>query len=101
MTANAPDSWLRSLVAPDGVGPVWCDRREVLRRVFVTVRDRQWREVAVTHWESSIDEARGTVILNARHVSDQVAFEWEGRLQVSDDQRELRFALEGKALRDM
>ena len=101
MIANTPDSGLRSLVSPDGVGPVWCDGREVLRRVFVTVRDRQWREIAATHWKSSIDEAQGTATLSARHVSDYVGFQWEGRLQVSDDRREFRFTLEGEALRDM
>jgi hypothetical protein len=101
MIANTPDIGLRSIISPDGIGPIWCDGSEILRRVFVTVRDRQWREVATTRWESSIDEGRGIASLSARHVSDEVAFEWEGRLHVSDDRRELQFVLMGKALREM
>ena len=99
--AYAPNSTLRELVRPDGIAPVWCDGHEFLRRMFITVRDRCWREVGPTHWESAVDEAKRTATLMACHISEQVAFEWQGTLRVSHDLRKLRFALVGKALRDM
>jgi hypothetical protein len=83
------------------VGPIWCDGHEILRRIFVTVRDGRWREVAPTQWETSVDEASGSIAFNARHTSDAVDFEWRGQLRLSEDSRELRFAFEGRALRDM
>ena len=69
--ADTVTNGLHELVHRNGIGPLWCGGREVLRRIFVTVRDRQWREVAPTHWESDIDEARRTATITARHISDQ------------------------------
>jgi hypothetical protein len=99
--ADTLNNTLYKLAHRDGIGPVHCNGREVLRRIFLTVRDRQWREVAPTHWESAIDEARRTATVTARHISDDVAFEWEGKLHVNNDLTELSFAVTGKALRDM
>jgi hypothetical protein len=101
MTGQAPNLGLRDLVRRDGVGPVWCDGREILRRIFVTVRDANWKEVPPTQWNSEIDEGQRTATLTARHVSDSVDFEWKGTLRVSDDSRSLRFEVVGQVLRDM
>jgi D-apionolactonase len=101
MAAHIRNSTLHELVRPDGIAGVWCDGREILRRIFITVRDHRWAEIGPTQWESSLDEAQGTATLKARHIGVHVAFEWEASLRVSSDSRELRFALTGKALRDM
>jgi D-apionolactonase len=101
MEAHSPGSSLRDLVGPGYVGPIWCDGHEILRRIFVTVRDGRWREVAPTQWETSVDEASGSVVFNARHTSEGVDFEWRGELRLGENFRELRFAFEGRALRDM
>src|SRR6185369_14473708 len=99
--ARSRGSSLRDLVRRGYVAPVWCEGREILRRIFVTVRDRQWREVSPTRFEHAIDEACGSVTFNARHVSPEVDFEWRGVLKVGEGARQLSFAFEGKALRDM
>lgn len=101
MAAYVPNSTLRELIRPDGIAPIWCDGHELLRRIFITVRDSGWREVGPTHWESAIDEVTRTVTLRARHINELVDFEWEATLCASHDLRELRFELTGKALRDM
>jgi hypothetical protein len=101
MAARSLNSALRDLAKPAGIGPVHCAGYEILRRMFVTVRDRNWQEIASTHWDSVIDEPHRSATLMARHTSDLVDFEWQGRLYASDDLRELRFAFEGKALRDI
>jgi hypothetical protein len=83
------------------IGSVHCGSHEILRRVFVTVRDRHWLEVAPTQWDSVIDERTHDATLRARHTSELVDFEWEGVLQASADLREVRLDFQGKALRDM
>lgn len=92
---------LRDLVRQGYIAPIWSDGREILRRLFVTVRDRHWREVAPAQFEYALDETAGTVSFSARHVNEDVDFEWHGILKVSDSSRELGFAIEGRALRDM
>jgi hypothetical protein len=52
--------------------------REILRRIFVTVHERQWREGPATHFEYAIDEAAGLAAFNARHVGADVDFKWRG-----------------------
>ena len=92
---------LNSLVHRGFLGPFHCDGREILRRIFVTVRDRRWQEVAPTVWSVVIEEARRTVTLAARHVSEEVDFEWRGTLEASDDLKSVRFSFEGAARRNM
>jgi D-apionolactonase len=100
MTVPAQNSLLRDLVRRDGVGPIWCDGQEILRRIFVTVRDKDWQEVPPIHWESHLDEGQRIAKLSANHTGDSVAFEWRGTLQVSDDLRHIRFWIDGRVLRD-
>jgi len=101
MEAHSPHSSLRDLIGPGYIGPIWSGGQEILRRIFVTVRDGQWREVAPTQWETSVDQASGSIVFNARHASKAVDFEWRGQLHLNEDSREVRFAFEGRALRDM
>lgn len=92
---------LQDLIGEGWIGPVHCDGREILQRLFVTVRDRAWQEVRPTQFNSRIDQAARTVRLSARHTSDLVDFEWQGELTVSDDGSQVRFEFKGHALRDM
>lgn len=94
-----PTHNLREWVRRDGVGPIWWDGYEVLQRIFVTVRDRNWLEIPPTVWRSEVDIDRGTATLTARHESESVGFEWEGALRVGENW--LRFEVTGRALRDM
>jgi hypothetical protein len=77
-------------------GPFYCEGREVLRRIFVTVRDRHWQEIRPTYWESSTDGC-----VTARHQSPDIDFEWRGTFKASDDARCLQFSFEGLARREM
>ena len=101
MNARSQGSSLRDLVRQGYIGPFWCEGQEILRRIFVTVRDRRWGEVPPTNFEYAIDEPAGIATFNARHTSDEVDFEWRGTLKISENGQELRFSFEGKALRDM
>jgi hypothetical protein len=92
---------MRELIGDGWIGPVRCAGREILRRIFVTARDRNWQEVRPTKFERTIDEAKRTARLCARHTSELVDFAWQGDLTVSPDGRSLRFEFEGHALRDM
>src|SRR5690348_1914811 len=92
---------LSSLVQRGFLGPFHCDGREILRRIFVTVRDRNWQEIAPRFWDPVVDGSQRTIALKARHTSEFVDFEWEGRFRASADLRKLRFDFQGKALRDM
>lgn len=94
-------SSLSGLVRHGSIGPVYASGHELLRRIFVTVRDRNWQEVAPCKGTSEVDESRGVVKLAARHTSECVDFEWQGVLQVSKDRRTLCFEFEGTVLRDM
>lgn len=92
---------MRNLIRDGSLGPIHSAGHEIVRRIFVTVRDRNWQEVAPTHWETKVDEERGTVSLVAFHKSDLVDFEWRGTLEIAPDRRSVHFAFEGKARRDM
>jgi len=94
MAAPLPNNALRQLIGDGWIAPVHCDGREILRRIFVTVRDRHWQEVPATQRDSTLDASRRTVTLNARHTSSEVDFEWQGTLQTSSDLRTLHFAFE-------
>lgn len=90
-----------NLIKYGSLGPIHSAGREIVRRIFVTVRDRNWQEVAPTHWETKVDPDLRSVSLFARHKSDLVDFEWRGTLELGPENRSVRFAFEGKARRDM
>jgi D-apionolactonase len=92
---------MRNLIRDGSLGPIHSAGHEIVRRIFVTVRDRNWQEVAPSHWETKVDPERHTVTLFARHKSDLVDFEWRGTLELAPDHRSVHFAFEGKARRDM
>lgn len=92
---------MNNLVRDGSLGPIYSAGHEIVRRIFVTVRDRNWQEVAPTHWETKVDAELGTVSLVALHKSDLVDFEWRGTLEIAPDHRSVRFSFEGKARRDM
>lgn len=92
---------MRDLIRHGSIGPVYSAGHEILRRIFVTVRDRNWQEVAPTHWESVVDEQRRTISIAARHTSELVDFGWRGTLDFSADMRAIRFAFKGTPLIDM
>lgn len=97
--SGQPSSSLQDLIREGSFGPFYWNDFEFLRRVFVTVRDRNWREVSPSRWQCTVDEARNSIHVSARHTSEDIDFAWSGRLDVSADGCELAFEFEGKALR--
>lgn len=89
------------LIGDGYIASVHCSGRELLRRIFVTVRDRNWHEVAPTRFDSTVGESGRRIDFSARHTSELVDFEWQGTLTVSDDARHLHFSFKGKAMREM
>jgi hypothetical protein len=69
--------------------------------MFVTVRDRAWREIPPTDWRASVDPDGHTARLEARHRTEGIDFEWQGMLEVAEDLSAVRFAVEGHVLCDM
>lgn len=86
---------------PSGFGPFRCGGVEILRRIFVTVRDRNWKEIAPSRWDCEVNEMAHITAVQARHVSDLVDFEWRGTLKGSANGRSLQFAFDGEARRTM
>lgn len=92
---------MRNLIRAGSLGPIHSAGHEIIRRIFVTVRDRNWQEVTPAHWETTVDSERRVISVLARHKSELVDFEWRGTLELAADHRSGRFEFEGKALRDM
>jgi hypothetical protein len=84
-----------------GFGPFYCDGVEILRRIFVSVRDRNWNEVLPTEWNGTVNATTRVITVRARHVSELVDFAWLGTVQVSENQRSLQFEFQGEAQRTM
>jgi len=99
------DSWQKSplgdVVKHGSIGPIWSVGREILRRIFVTVRDKRWQEIGPQSWLAEFQAASNMMSFSARHTSDDVAFEWQGTLQVSNGGRHLTFGFTGRSLKDM
>ncbi len=57
--------------------------REVLRRIYVAVRDRNWETIPIQVKESVFESTESTfyVELEARHELDGIVFEWRGSLR--------------------
>jgi hypothetical protein len=92
---------MKELIRPNGFGPFHCEGREILRQIFVTLRDRQWQEISPTQWNCRIDDEAGRISVEARHLSESVDFEWRGVLEVAADGHRVRFAFEGAPRRSM
>src|SRR3569833_960032 len=92
---------LTDVVKHGSIGPIWCEGRELIRRLFVTVRDERWQEVAPAEWVSEYDALSESVSISARHSSDLVDFAWRGSLKLAPRGHGLSFEFTGRALRDM
>jgi hypothetical protein len=90
-----------ALVGSGYFGPVSSAGRQVLQRIFVTVRDREWREIVPQKWECEVHDEDRRATITARHTSQSLDFEWNGELQFSPNEQGLEFSIRGKALRDM
>jgi hypothetical protein len=101
MAARLLNSSMQGLIRENGFGPFYWRRREFLRRVFVTVRDRDWTEIGPALWNCTVDEARHSIQVRARHMSERVDFEWQGTLQLGIDAGTLDFEFEGTARKTM
>src|ERR1700722_18661184 len=101
MVGRLRNSAMQDLIRGNGFGPFRHCGREFLRRIFVSVRDRNWQEISPTQWNCTVNEPGRGIRVVARHTSELVDFEWHGRLQWSADARELSFDFEGRALRTM
>ena len=92
---------MRNLIRDGSLGPIYSAGHEIVRRIFVTVRDRNWQEITPAQWETKVDSDRGVLHVSARHTSDLVDFEWRGTLEIASDHRSVHFEFEGVTRRDM
>ena len=83
---------MRNLIRDGSLGPIYSAGHEIVRRIFVTVRDRNWQEITPAYWKTKVDAERGVVQVSARHTSDLVDFEWRGTLEIAQDHRSVRFS---------
>lgn len=78
---------------------ITCSGREVLRRVYVAVRDENWGTVPATLSHLKVD-ARGErfqIRYQADHHEDPIHFRWQASIRGTAN-GEISFELEGKAL---
>ncbi len=77
--------------------------KEVLRRVYVAVRDSEWRTIPgrVTGLHSEIETHSFYLVFRMRHESEDgnIGFEWEGSLVGAED-GSVTFSMDGEALTD-
>jgi D-apionolactonase len=75
---------------------------ELVRRIYVSVRDRRWNEIPPSASQVEVDERAGSfdVRLSVQHESAETEFAWEGLIRGSGDGH-VRFVMEGAAGRDM
>ena len=75
---------------------------EVVRRVYATVRDRNWNTILGTPSEIEVDDRGDSfdVRFSLRHVSDDIDFTWDGAIAGDADGR-VSFAFDGTAQRDL
>src|SRR5262245_34044982 len=68
----------------DGAGVRWIrfGRHEILRGIYVAVRDKQWRTIPATIEELTIDAREDSfrIELIARHRHLEVDFRWRGTI---------------------
>lgn len=86
-------------LAPHAIGPILVNGREIIRRIFVTVRNSEWQEIAPD--EAGLEEpAPGQATLRARYSSPLIDFEWEGRFELDSEERQISFGFDGIVPRD-
>lgn len=76
---------------------------ELLRRIFVTARNREWEEVPPSNWSCSASQDRESLVLRlaATHTGSGVDVAWRGLFSVDIPERSFSFSFTGTALRDM
>jgi hypothetical protein len=105
-----------TLIAPDGrrtlaAGPLTLEldqgslryvrlgEREILRRVYVAVRDPRWVTIPMTVTQLDIEESQEAFAVNltAEHRQGPVHFRWKGSIR-GDARGSIRFEMDGEAL---
>jgi hypothetical protein len=81
------------------IGPITFGGRELVRRLFVTVRDSEWREVVPASWH--VGQGSRALTFEVRHYNEDVEFRWSGKLSVEPERRRLTFGFRGVAGRAM
>ena len=75
---------------------------ELVRRIYVAVRDRNWNTIPGVASDLEVDEQDDSfeVRFSIRHTSHDTDFSWSGRIAGSSDGR-IAFSMEGRANRDL
>lgn len=75
---------------------------ELVRRIYVAVRDRNWNTIPGVASEVDVRELEDAfeVSFHVKHVSHDTAFWWEGTISGTADGR-ITFRMDGRAERDM
>lgn len=75
---------------------------ELVRRIYVAVRDRNWNTIPGVCSEFELDarEDSFTARFTVRHTSADVDFTWEGEISGSEDGR-IAFGMDGRAQREL
>lgn len=75
--------------------------REVVRRIYVAVRDRNWRTVPARLSELTIEQGDNSFRIRyiATHLDGPIHFVWTAVIE-GDGQGRVRFAMDGRALSD-
>src|SRR3954465_14117255 len=99
--------WLRAgplTVVLDGVDLryVRLGEVEVVRRIYVAVRDRNWNTIPGVVSELEVDQGEDAfeARFSVRHESHDTAFSWNGSIPGTPDGR-ISFSMDGRAERDM
>ncbi len=76
---------------------------ELVRRIFITARDRDWQEVPPSSWSWSASHEAESLSLRfaARHTGNGIDFCWRGWFSIDVPARSLSFSFTGTALSDM
>lgn len=101
MTESRLSGAVADVVHHGSIGPIRSGGCEIIRRIFVTVRDKNWQEVAPQQWSTEVDRESGNVLISARHTNDLVDFAWRGELGISANGREIEFWFTGRVPKDM
>ena len=74
--------------------------REVVRRIYASVRDENWDTILPKVDRLAIERLsdRAVVTFSARNESGEVAYRWDGRIEISAD-GSLRYDIDGRAER--
>jgi D-apionolactonase len=92
---------MQTYIHDNGFGPFFCDGVELVRRLFVTVRDEAWQETLPSSWISTVDDSSRMVRVEARHTTPTLDVEWLGSLTLGADDCSGSFEFEAVTRRSM